>query len=222
MVSVNPGPAVRMVRRRQARRSVAVFAAVLLAVVLLPIGGPDAGAIATPVPLGTAGSFSVLAGSTVTNTGPSVVAGDIGVYPGSAIVGFPPGIVLPPGTIHAGDAVAAQAQTDLTTAYNNAAGQPADFILDSPELGGRTLIPGVYRSPLDAGTLQITGQVTLDAQGDPNAVWVFQIPSTLITAANSSVLLLNGAQPCNVLWQVGSSATLGTDTAFVGNILALA
>ena len=91
MVRVNPAPAVRLVRRREPLRSVAVFAAVVLAVVLLPIGGPGAGAVATPVPLGTAGSFSVLAGSTVTNTGPSVVAGDVGVYPGSAVVGFPPG-----------------------------------------------------------------------------------------------------------------------------------
>jgi len=169
----------------------------------------------TPVGLGTAGSFAVLAGSTVTNTGPSVISGDVGVSPGSAIVGFPPGIVVN-GVFHPADAVAAQAQADLTTAYNDAAGRsPVTAV--GPELGGLTLAPGVY----GGGTLEITGTLTLDAQGDPNAVFIFQAASTLITASASSVSLINGADPCNVYWQVGSSATLGTGSDFVGTILAL-
>ncbi|WP_433278493.1 ice-binding family protein [Pseudonocardia xinjiangensis] len=168
-----------------------------------------------PVGLGTATSFAVLAGSTVTNTGPSVISGDVGVSPGSAIVGFPPGIVVN-GVFHAADAVAAQAQDDLTTAYNDAAGRsPVTAV--GPELGGLTLAPGVY----GGGTLQITGTLTLDAQGDPNAVFIFQAASTLITASASDVSLINGADPCNVFWQVGSSATLGTGSDFVGTILAL-
>jgi hypothetical protein len=168
-----------------------------------------------PVGLGTAGSFAVLAGSTVTNTGPSVISGDVGVSPGSAITGFPPGIVVN-GVFHAADAVAAQAQADLTTAYNDAAGRsPVTAV--GPELGGLTLAPGVY----GGGTLELTGTLTLDAEGDPEAVFIFQAASTLITASSSSVDLINGADPCNVFWQVGSSATLGTDSDFVGTVMAL-
>ncbi|WP_432430564.1 ice-binding family protein [Salinilacustrithrix flava] len=179
----------------------------------LVIGTLPAGA-ATAVGLGTANEFSVLAGSTVTNTGPTTVTGSLGVSPGTAITGFPPGIVG--GTIHSADATAAQAQTDTTTAYNTAASQtPATAV--AVELGGRTLEPGVYRN----GTLGITGTLTLDAQGDPDAVFVFQAGSTLITASGSRVNMINGAQACNVFWQVGSSATLGTSTQFVGTVLAL-
>jgi len=168
-----------------------------------------------PVGLGTADDFAVLAGSTVTNTGPSVISGDVGVSPGSAIVGFPPGIVVN-GVFHAADAVAAQAQADLTTAYNDAAGRsPVTAV--GPELGGLTLAPGVY----GGGTLQVTGTLTLDAQGDPDAVFIFQAASTLITASASDISLINGADVCNVFWQVGSSATLGTGSDFVGSILAL-
>ncbi|MEU7720411.1 ice-binding family protein [Streptomyces tibetensis] len=109
-------------------------------------------AVATAVPLGTAGNFGVLAGSTVTNTGPTTVERNVGVAPGSAIVGFPPGAVLPPGTIHAGDAEALQAQNDLTTAYNQAAGQAPDvtYTGNPVELGGQTLVPGVYKVPVSA------------------------------------------------------------------------
>jgi hypothetical protein len=168
------------------------------------------------VGLGTATAFAVLAGSTVTNTGPSVIVGDLGVSPGAAVVGFPPGTVV--GAIHAADAVATQAQADLTTAYNDAAGRtPVTTV--ATELGGTTLTEGVYDSA--AGTFQITGNLTLDAQGDPDAVFIFQTASTLITAAASTVTLIGGAQACNVFWQVGSSATLGTGSVFVGNILAL-
>lgn len=172
---------------------------------------------ATLPPLGTAAPFGVLGGTTVTNTGLTHVMGDLGVYPGTAVVGFPPGIVS--GTIHAGDAVALQAQNDVTVAYNDAAGQACDFNLTGQDLGGKTLIPGVYCFDSSA---QLTGQVTFDGQGNTNSVFIVQIGSTLTTASNSGVLLINGAQSCNIFWQVGSSATLGTTTAFKGNILALA
>jgi Ice-binding-like len=168
-----------------------------------------------PVGLGTADSFGVLAGQTVTNTGPTTINGDLGVMPGSAIPGFPPGMVN--GTIHAADAVALQAQSDLTTAYNDAAGRTPPALV-SADLGGLTLTAGVYRAP---GALGLTGALTLDAQGDPNSVFVFQAASTLITASASRVNMINGAQPCNVFWQVGSSATFGTTSAFVGNVMAL-
>ncbi|WP_436762874.1 ice-binding family protein [Streptosporangium sp. V21-05] len=177
---------------------------------------PHAARAATAPPLGTVTSYAVLGGSAVTNTGPTVLTGDLGVSPGSAITGFPPGLVV--GAVHAADAAAAQAQADLTTAYNNAAGQVADATI-ATELGGATLTPGTYNSAL--GTFQITGELTLDAQGDPDAVFIFQAASTLVTASASTVNLINGAQACNVFWQVGSSATLGTGSSFAGNILAL-
>jgi hypothetical protein len=172
-----------------------------------------------PPPLGTAQSFAVLGGSTVTNTGPSVIVGDLGVSPGTAITGFPPGTLVG-GSTHAADAVALQAQNDNTTAYNALAGLACNTTFGVPtDIGGLTLVPGVY---CFSSSAQLTGILTLDAGGDPSAAWVFQIASTLVTASNSSVLLINGAQQCNVSWQVGSSATIGTGTQFVGNILALA
>ena len=188
--------------------------AVVVAALMAITAGP-ALAAQPPVALGTADSFAVLAGSTVTNTGPSTINGDLGVSPGTAITGFPPGTVN--GTIHATDAVAQQAQSDLTTAYNDAAGRtPAAAV--SADLGGSTLAPGVYQS---ASSLGLTGTLTLDGQGDPNAVFIFQAGSTLTTASNSRVALINGAQPCNVYWQIGSSATLGTGSILAGNVLAL-
>jgi hypothetical protein len=175
-----------------------------------------------PVPIGTAGcGFGILAGSTVTNTStvpaPTNVSGDVGVSPGSAIVGFPPGLLT--GTLHAADATAATAQGQLTTAYNTAAGKPVGTHLP-PDIGGQTLFPGVYTT-FAVPSLGITGDLTLDAQGDSTAVWIFQIASTL-TTASGSVKLQNGAKPENVFWQVGSSATLGTGTTMAGNIMALA
>ena len=173
------------------------------------------------ITLGTAGNFAVLAGSTVTNTGPSFIdGGDVGVSPGSAITGFPPGGVVPPYTMHAADAVATQAQSDLTIAYDAAAGLSRTQDLTGQDLGGLTLVPGVYSFSSSA---QLTGTLTLDAQGDPNAQFVFQIGSTLTTASLSSVRTINGGSTpgCTVFWQVGSSATLGTHTAFQGHILAL-
>ncbi|MBB4893858.1 hypothetical protein FHS39_002892 [Streptomyces olivoverticillatus] len=159
--------------------------------------------------------FAVLAGQTVTNTGPSVVTGDLGVSPGTAITGFPPGQVN--GATHSADAAALQGQNDLTVAYNNAASQTPNTSI-SGDLGGLTLTPGVYNA---SSSIALTGTLTLDAGNNPNAVWVFQIGSTLTTASASRVLLSNGATARNVIWQVGSSATLGTNTTFAGNILAL-
>jgi hypothetical protein len=169
------------------------------------------------VDLGTADPFAVLAGSTVTNTGATVVHGNLGVWPGSAITGFPPGIVTG-GTIHTTDAVAMQAQSDLTTAYNFAAGEICNVDLTGQDLGGLTLTPGVY---CFSSSAQLTGILTLNALGDPNAVFVFKIGSTLTTASSSSVVFTNSGQGDSVFWQVGSSATLGTTTSFAGNILAL-
>jgi hypothetical protein len=191
------------------------FAAVAVAATVLIFNPAGASAAEAPVGLGTAGNFSVLAGSTVTNTGATTLAQSLGVHPGSTATGFPPGLVG--GATHLGDAVALQAKSDLTTAYNDAAGR-TPFTNHASELGGATLIPGVYR----IGAAQVTGQLTLNAQGNPQAVFIFQIASTLTTASNSSVVFINGASPCNVYWQVGSSATLGTGTHFVGNIMALA
>jgi hypothetical protein len=187
----------------------------LAAIVLLSGFGRTAAAQA-PVGLGTAASFAVLSGATVTNTGPSIISGNLGVSPGSAVTGFPPGLVIL-GTQHKADAVALDAQSDLTTAYNDAAGRtPVTKV--SKDLGGQTLAPGVYGT---ASGLGLTGTVTLNGENNPNAVFIFQAGSTLITASDSTVALIDGAQPCNVFWQVGSSATLGTDTTFVGNVLAL-
>jgi len=174
--------------------------------------------------LGTAGNFAVLAGSTVTNTGSSVInGGDVGVSPGTAITGIPPGVIVPPFTEHAGDAVALQAEDDLTTAYNTAAGLAPTEDLTGTDLGGLTLTPGVY---FFSSSAQLTGTLTLNDQGDPNAQFVFQIGSTLTTASNSSVFTINDGDStmpgCTVFWQVGSSATLGTGTDFEGHILALA
>ena len=187
----------------------------LLSLALLLAVGLASGAQAASVGLGTTDSFGVLGGSAVTNTGPSVIGGDLGVSPGTAVSGFPPGTVT--GTIHGNDAVTQQAQSDLITAYNDAAGRSSTATV-SGDLAGRTLTPGVYTS---ASSLGLSGDLTLNANGDPNAVFVFQAGSTLTTGSSSRVLLVGGAQACNVFWQVGSSATIGTSTAFTGNILAL-
>jgi Ice-binding-like len=165
------------------------------------------------VPLGTAGNFAVLASSGVTNTGPSVIAGNVGVSPGSAITGFPPGTVTPPATIHAADATAATAQTDLTVAYLNASTQASGHNLTGQDLGGMTLGPGVYTFNTSA---QLTGTLTLSGTG----FYIFQIGSTLNTASGSVVAAINGADAATIFWQVGSSATLGTGSTFIGNILA--
>jgi len=167
--------------------------------------------------LGSANGFAVLAGSTVTNTGPTQLSGDLGLWPGSVVTGFPKGIIVN-GTMHINNAVAQQAQSDLTTAYNVIAQQIATQNLSGQNLGGQTLTAGVYR--FDSSAF-LTGDVFLDAKGDPNARFDFQIGSTLHTASSSRVIFINGGEGFNVFWQVGSSATLGTDSLLSGNILAL-
>jgi hypothetical protein len=189
----------------------------IAAIAVLIFTQSTAGAAVAPVGLGTAGSFAVLAGSTVTNTGPSLLNGDLGVSPGTAITGFPPGIVN--GTVHQTDGVAAGAQSDLTTAYNDAAGRTPAAALGGFIGAGQSLDPGVYKA---TSSLDVGGALTLNAHGDAGAVFIFQVGSTLITDSSSHILLINGAQACNVFWQVGSSATLGTGSIFQGTILALA
>ena len=186
---------------------------------LLPLAllGLQASAGAKRLSLGTAQSFAVLAHETVTNTGPSVIQGNIGLYPGTSVTGFPPGTVVPPGTIHKADAVALQAQSDVTASYNVLAALTPTQNLTGQDLGGKVLTPGVYKFDSSA---QLTGALTLNALGNPDALFVFQTGSSLTTASSSSVLITNGGDECNVFWQVGSSATLGTLTAFQGNILA--
>ncbi|MCZ3389252.1 MAG: DUF3494 domain-containing protein [Actinomycetia bacterium] len=177
--------------------------------------GANAQAAASSVGLGTAGSFAVLAGGGITNTGPTTVTGDIGTFPTTTITGA--GSLTLHGTNHAGDSVTQGAKTDLVTGYNTAAGEGPTTAVPA-DLTGMTLKPGVYNS---ASALALSGKLTLNAAGNPNAVWVFQAGSTLVTGSGSKVVLVNGAQSCNVFWQVGSSATLGTNSTFRGTILAL-
>lgn len=170
----------------------------------------------TTVPLGSAANFAVLAGATVTSTGLTVITGDLGLSPGTAVTGLPPGIVN--GALHAGDATAAIAKADLSTAINTANALTLPIMV-AGDLGGQTLVPGLYKS---TSSLAVTGSLTLDAQGNPNAVWVFQIGSTLVTLTGSQIILAGGAQASNIFWVVGSSATLGTYSVFKGTIMAYA
>lgn len=163
----------------------------------------------------TADTYAVLAGSTITNTGSTTLTGDVGVSPGTTITGSP----TVTGSTHAGDAAAAQAKLDLTAAYLNLQARTPTQNLSGQDLGGLTLSPGVYKFNTSA---QLTGTVTLNGGGDPNAVFIFQIGSTLTTASSAVVSLTNSTQAGNVFWQVGTSATLGTSTTFKGNVLAQA
>ncbi|MCU1399079.1 MAG: hypothetical protein JWN62_2188 [Acidimicrobiales bacterium] len=219
-MTISPLASTHQGAHRRRRRVIAAGTFVLAAVpLLLAAHQADAGIVPT-VGLGTSSNYSVLGASTVTNTNLSVLAGSVGLSPGTSIVGFPPGIVLPPSTIEATSAVTIQAQVDLTTAYNDAAGRPVEFTQTNPDLVGQTLLPGVYAGS-SKSPLGLSGQLVLDGQNNPNAVFIFQTDSTLITSSGSSIELINGASECNVFWQVGSSATLGTGSVFVGNILAL-
>jgi hypothetical protein len=186
---------------------------ILLAVaVMFPIKDVTAGQ--APVPLGSAATFGVLAATAVSSTGGTTIDGDLGVSPGNTLTGSP----TVSGTLHLGDPIAAQAQADLLIAYNDAAGRTLDAVLKAGNLGGQTLAPGLYKS---SSSLEISaGDLTLDAQGDPNAVFVFQMASTLVTTVGRQVILSGGAQAGNVFWQVGSSATIGGSSVFKGNILA--
>lgn len=180
-----------------------------------PVPTPTLAPQIAAVNLGTAANYAVLGGSTVTNTGDTIVNGNIGLSPGNSLVGFPPGLYS--GVVNLADIPAALAQVALTAAYTDAAERTGAVIIGT-ELGGTTLVPGVYAT--DSGTLEITGTLTLNAQGNANAIFIFQAAATLVTASSSSVVLINGAQALNVYWQIGSSATLGTNSSFKGNILA--
>lgn len=170
--------------------------------------------------LGSAAQFGVLAASTVTNTGDTIITGALGVFPGTAMTGFGTGPGLGTATsIHSADGLAQQAQLDATSAYTALAALPPTNNLTGTDLGGQTLPAGIYHFSSSAG---LTGILTLDGANDPNSVYVFQIGSTLTTATASTIALVNGAKACNVYWQVGSSATLGTATQLVGNVVALA
>lgn len=173
----------------------------------VPQGGID---------LGSAAAFAILSGSGVTNTGPTVITGDLGTSPNGTVTGFPPGTVV--GSIHVADPVAAQAKLDLTTAYNDAQGRSTGAVSLPGDLSGLTITPGLYKN--SSSVMLSAGSVTLDAQGDINAVFIFQMGSTLTTGSGTSIILAGGANASNIYWAVGSSATLGTNSAFLGNILA--
>jgi len=201
---------------RGGRWRLAAGIAVTAAIGMLAAGPTVFAAGPAAVGLGTAAPFAVLAGTpAITNTGPTVITGDVGIHPAAAVTGFPPGTVV--GTIHAADAVALQAKSDLVIAYGVAAALPVTATHGT--LGGLTLVGGVYNA--GGVVLDLTGTLTLDGQNDPSSVWVFQATSALITASSSTVALINGASACNVFWQVTSSATLGSNSSFVGTILAL-
>jgi hypothetical protein len=190
----------------------ATVAAVTAALCVVALSGP---ALASTAPgLGAATSYAVLAGTTVTNTNtPTTVSGDLGVSPGSAVTGFPPGTVSN-GSIHKADQPAADAQAALGTAYDNAASSPCNFDMSNQNLGGKTLTPGTY---CQSTAPTLTGTLTLDGNG----VFIFKVGSTLVTAPNATIAFTNRAQPCNVFWQVSSSATLDTGTTFAGTVMAL-
>ena len=191
-----------------------VWGVALGVAVAVMLGRQDATAVQAPVPLGSAATFGVLAATTVTTVPTTTVNGDLGVSPGNTVTGSP----IVNGTLHLGDPTAAQAQLDLTAAYNDAAGRTVGAVSVAGNLGGQTLAPGLYTS---TSSLEISsGDLTLDALGDPNAVWIFQMASTLVTTTSRQVILSGGAQAANVFWQVGSSATIGGSSVFKGTILA--
>jgi hypothetical protein len=220
--------------KRQLHMKIFNKVSIALVAILFTFGLAGLIKAATTVDLGTADDFAVLAGSGVVDTNPSAVTGDVGLSPTTgAAIGITAAEVT--GTIYAVDAAGPAgsvedpglltiAKNDLTDAYNDAAGQATDTSVTS-DLGtfnGGTLTPGVYEDNDAPDSLALTGTLTLDAQGDPDAVFIFKSGSTLVTAADSEIILINGAQACNVFWQVGSSATLGTNSIFKGNILAAA
>ena len=203
----------RLTGERKSSQGMAIGLLVAVAVLF----GQEAMAMPDTVNLGTTAGFSVLAGAGITITGPTTIVGDIGTFPTTSITGLE-NLTLD-GVNHAGDAVTQQAKDDLVIAYDDAAGRSYDVTYGGGfDLVGLTLTPGVYNA---SSSLFLSGNLTLDAEGNDDAVWIFQTGSTLITASDSTVSLINGAVACKVFWQVGSSATLGTDSHFEGHILAL-
>ncbi len=198
-------------RRRLIRLRTAVGVATVTLASLSFAGAAQAAT--PPVNLGSDSSFSVLAGSTVTNTGPTTMAADLGLDPGSSVTGAPVTLA----STHIDDGVAIQAKTDLVTAFNDAAGRSATP-LASADLSSQVFTPGVYKA--SSSLLFSAGSVTLNAQGNPDAVFIFQVGSSMTTGAATSVVLSNGAQACNVFWQVGASLTLGTNSVFAGTVMA--
>lgn len=168
------------------------------------------------VSLASSIDYAVLAGSAITNTGSTKITGDVGLSPGSSVSGFPPGVII--GQRHVANASAVQAKLSLTTAFNNAAERSLNPVAVSGNIGGRTLVPGLYRST--SGLEISSGDLILDANGNGNAVFVFQIASTLTTTTGRKVILTGGARAANIYWQVGTSATLGTNSVFRGTIMA--
>ena len=197
--------------KQQNRKIAFVLAMLLVFIMSTPV---MSNAAESPVNLGTAGSFSLLAGSTITNTGTTTIAGNVGLHPGTAFSGQ--GTAVVSGEIHLADAVALQAKNDFFAAYTDLASRVGNGA--NAELGGNTMTPGVYS--VSSG-FQITGTLTLDGQNDSEAIFIFKAGSTLTTASSSRIELINGANPNNVFWQVGTSATLGTNSEFKGNILAM-
>ncbi len=183
-----------------------------------PIVIPTQTTVHGMVTLNGAAAFAVLAGSAVTSTGATQITGDVGLSPGSSLGGFPPGIIV--GTKHVNDPTASQAKLDLTAAYNDAAGRTApDMVTLSGNLGGLTLTPGLYKSTSSFAIS--SGDLTFDAKGDANAVFILQMASTLTTTSGRQVILKGGAQASHIFWQVGSSATFGTTSVFKGVVMAM-
>ncbi|MDQ3047312.1 MAG: ice-binding family protein [Bacteroidota bacterium] len=183
-----------------------------------PVVIPVQTTVQANVSLAGASVLAILAGSSISNTGATSITGDMGLSPGTSIGGFPPGILI--GTQHINDAIANQSKLDLTAAYNDAAGRTAtDIVTLSGNIGGLTLTPGLYKS---TSSLAVSsGDVTFNAMGDPNAIFIIQIASTLTATAGRKVILSNGASAANIFWQVGTSATFGTTSEFKGNVLAM-
>lgn len=217
--SKTPTSARSSASRRHSFSKLAMPVLAIGAVALLAMSETASASIVPTVSLATAANYSVLAGSTVTNTGSSVLAQSVGLFSGTSVTGFPPGIVTPPATIEATTGAAQLAKDDLTAAYVDAAGRPVEM-QTTADLVGLTLFPGVYAAS-SKGPLSLSGQLVLDGQGNGSAVFIFQTDSTLTTGSASTIELINGASECNVFWQIGSSATLGSGSVFVGNILAL-
>ena len=201
-------------QKNKTKRNISILSAIALASTGLLLSVAPTSQASTFVSLGTADNFAVLAGSGITNTGPTAVVGDIGTFPTITYTGKTS--VTQTGTDHAGDAITQAAKTDLVTAYNGVVAQ--SLTSSTGAIAASTLVPGVYNSGTSLG---LSGNIILDAGGNANAVFVFQAGSTVVTASGTNITLINGGQPCNVFYSAGSSATLGTGTHLVGNIIAM-